>query len=62
VLEFQYLVGSDAGLEHRRELHELGLFTTDALRACFADTGFDRVDHDPVGLIGRGLFVARSSA
>jgi len=61
VLDFQYLIGSADGIEHRQETHELGLFTTDELRACFADAGFDTIEHDPVGLVGRGLFSARSS-
>lgn len=62
VLEFQYLVGHAEGLEHRREVHELGLFTTEEMRRCFAEAGLDVVEYDPEGLIGRGLFVARAGA
>jgi SAM-dependent methyltransferase len=61
VLEFHYLIGDSRGVEHRREVHELGLFTSDELRQAFADAGLAIVRHDPVGLIGRGLFVAAAA-
>lgn len=59
VLEFQYLIGRAEGLEHRREVHELGLFTTGEMRRCFGEAGLDVVEYDPEGPIGRGLFVVR---
>ena len=58
ILEFHYLIGSGAGIDHRKETHELGLFTTEEMERCFVDAGLDVVEHDPEGLIGRGLFVA----
>lgn len=60
VLEFQYLIGRAEGIEHRREVHELGLFSTEEIRHCFAEAGLDVVKYDPEGLIGRGLFVAKT--
>lgn len=60
VLEFHYLIGHGDGIEHRREVHELGLFTAAQMTAAFADAGLQVVEHDPEGLIGRGLFVARA--
>lgn len=60
ILEFQYLVGRAESLEHRREVHELGLFTTEEMGRCFAEAGLPVVEYDPQGLIGRGLFVARA--
>jgi SAM-dependent methyltransferase len=61
VLEFHYLIGRSGGIEHRREIHELGLFTTPELEQAFRDAGLDVVQYDPVGLIGRGLFVAKTA-
>jgi len=62
VIEFEYLIGRAAGIEHRREVHELGLFTAAELAQCFAAAGLDVVEHDREGLTGRGLFVARAGA
>jgi SAM-dependent methyltransferase len=59
VIEFEYLIGRAAGIEHRREVHELGLFTAAELAQCFAAAGLRVVEHDREGLTGRGLFVAR---
>ena len=61
VLEFQYLIGTRGGIDHRRELHELGLFTTTEMEQAFADSGLEIIRYDPHGLIGRGLFVAREA-
>jgi len=60
-LLFHYLVGTAAGIEHRVEHHALGLFTTAELLERFRRAGFERVEHDPEGLIGRGLFLAFAS-
>jgi SAM-dependent methyltransferase len=57
-IRFAYLVGRPDGITHARELHELGLFTVAETRGCFEAAGF-AVDHDPEGLSGRGLSVAR---
>jgi len=57
----EYLVGRSTGIERASETHELGLFTVDEMRACFHAAGL-AVEHDPVGLIGRGLYVARDAA
>ncbi len=58
VLEFHYLIGEAGGVEHRMETHELGLFTLDEMKSAFDDAGLEIIHYDPVGLIGRGLFVA----
>lgn len=56
VLEFAYLLGTPAGIEHFNERHELGLFTRaqmlDAFRACDLE-----IQYDPEGLTGRGLYI-----
>ena len=59
-IRFEYLVGRPTGIEHAVEIHELGLFTTDEQLRAFADAGLD-AKHDPVGVDGRGLFVARAA-
>jgi ubiquinone/menaquinone biosynthesis C-methylase UbiE len=58
-LEFHYLIGTAEGIDHRVERHELGLFTTAETLERFRRAGFTDVTHDPEGLTGRGMFVAR---
>jgi SAM-dependent methyltransferase len=59
-LAFHYLIGTEGGIEHRIERHELGLFTAEELREAFRRAGFASVEHDPEGLTGRGLYLARA--
>jgi len=56
VLEFQYLIGTSKGIEHRAEIHELGLFTHREYMDAFKAAGLN-VLHDPKGLDGRGLYI-----
>lgn len=62
VLDFQYLVGTPDGIEHRVETHELALFTREEMLASFAAADFDEVTHDAEGMIGRGMYIARVDA
>ena len=57
-IRFEYLVGRASGIEHATEVHELGLFTTEEQLRAFEEAGLEP-RHDPVGVDGRGLFVAR---
>lgn len=57
ILEFHYLVARPGSIEHRSETHALGLFTQDEMRAAFESAGL-QVEHDPDGLMGRGLWIA----
>jgi SAM-dependent methyltransferase len=59
-LRFEYLIGRDGAIERAAEVHALGLFTVEEMRGAFRDAGFE-VSFDPVGLIGRGLYVARAA-
>jgi SAM-dependent methyltransferase len=59
-IEFHYLIGTPAGIDHRVEHHELGLFTTAELTGAFERAGFASVRHDAEGLTGRGLLIARA--
>jgi SAM-dependent methyltransferase len=56
VLEFEYLIGSAEGIERRREVHELGLFTPESMQGAMQDAGLD-VEYDPEGLTGRGVYI-----
>ncbi len=60
LLYFEYLIGQASGIERASEVHEVGLFTTDEMRACFQSAGL-QVDYDPEGISGRGLYVARAA-
>lgn len=54
--DMHYLVGTADGVEHFEAHHELGLFTEDEMRSALEAAGLI-VEHDPEGLIGRGLWI-----
>ena len=56
-LRFDYRIEGPDGVRHATEHHVLGLFTPDELSSAFVDAGLAAV-YDPVGLTGRGLYVA----
>jgi SAM-dependent methyltransferase len=58
VMNFEYLIGTPAGIEAFSERHEAALFTDEEYRQAFAAAGLV-VARDPEGLIGRGLYIAR---
>ncbi len=58
-LHFDYRIEGPDGVHHATEVHELGLFTVDEMRGAFEEAGL-RAELDPVGLTGRGLWVARA--
>lgn len=53
---FHYLVLTADGVERFEEPHELGLFTHEEYLEAFRAAGLE-VEHDPEGLMGRGLYV-----
>ena len=55
-IEFQYLIGTSKGIEHRVEFHELGLFTHKEYKDAFKAAEL-KVMRDPEGLHGRGLYI-----
>jgi len=57
-LHFDYDITRDGHTRHASEVHELGLFTLEEMRAAFEANGLD-VEYDSKGLTGRGLYVAR---
>jgi hypothetical protein len=55
--ETHYLIWmKESGIEHRVERHALGAFTKADHVAAFERVGLS-VEFDPVGLLGRGLFI-----
>jgi hypothetical protein len=55
-LEFEYLVGTAAGIERRSEVHELGIFTQEQMETAFLAAGFS-VAREPAALRTRGIYV-----
>jgi SAM-dependent methyltransferase len=56
VLEFEYLIGRPTGIERRREVHRLTLFTQGEMEAAFRAAGLS-VRRMPEVLRTRGLYV-----
>jgi len=54
--EFHYAVARPAGIDTFVEPHVMGLWTAEEYGVAMQSTGL-AVEHDPVGLIGRGLFI-----
>ena len=59
-LLFEYEIEDHGEVRRVSEVHELGLFTTEEMMQVFREAGLD-AQHDPEGLTGRGLFIARSA-
>lgn len=55
-LEFEYLIGTPAGIERRSEVHELGIFTQAQMESAFQAAGFT-VGREPGALRTRGIYV-----
>jgi SAM-dependent methyltransferase len=57
IMSLHYLYGTRQGIRYYTEQLELGLFTQEEMLRAFEQAGM-RVDYDPEGLIGRGLYIA----
>lgn len=55
-VEFEYMIGTHAGIERRSEVHELGLFTQQQMEGAFTAAGL-RVERKPEALRMRGTYV-----
>jgi hypothetical protein len=55
-MTFHYLVATPDGVEHFTEDHVVGMFRHEQYVEAFRAAGLE-VDHDPEGLMGRGLYV-----
>ncbi len=60
-LHFEYRIEGPGGVKQVSEVHELGLFEPDELLGVFRQAELV-AEFDPVGLTGRGLYVARLAA
>jgi ubiquinone/menaquinone biosynthesis C-methylase UbiE len=56
ILDLHYLIGRPGRVEHIVEEHALGLFDHEDMRSALETTGL-AVEHDPDGLMGRGLWI-----
>lgn len=56
VLDVHYLVGTSDGVQHSSEEHRLAMFSHQDYVTAFTAADL-QVIHDPVGLIGRGLYI-----
>jgi SAM-dependent methyltransferase len=61
VMEMHYLVGTPDGIESFVERHEMGVFSRDEHVEAFRAAGL-MVEHDPDGLMGRGLYIGTRGA
>jgi len=59
ILDFQYLVGTEKGIRHLQETHELALFTQGEMEGGLEASGLDLVRYQEGGLTDRGLYVVR---
>jgi len=57
-LEFQYMFGTPKKIEHRTEIHQMGLFSEKDYLDAFKSAGL-KVIHDAKGLDGRGLYIGQ---
>ncbi|MEM6803487.1 MAG: hypothetical protein AAF696_18920 [Bacteroidota bacterium] len=59
VINFHYLIGTAAeGVRHFEEKHKLLMLSQEEMKEAFAAAGLI-VDHDPQGLIGRGMYYSQ---
>jgi hypothetical protein len=56
VLHFAYVVVTPNEMSHFTEDHVLALFTEEEYRSALESAGLS-VEHDPEGLMGRGLYI-----
>jgi SAM-dependent methyltransferase len=59
--DLHWTIATADGVDHFVEPHELGLYTVEEYTDAFTAAGLT-VEHDPVGLIGRGLFIGTKLA
>ncbi|HXY18173.1 MAG TPA: class I SAM-dependent methyltransferase [Candidatus Nitrosopolaris sp.] len=56
VVDLHHMVGTERGVQHFLEVHELAMYTEDEFRDAFTEAGLT-FEVDPEGLIGRGLYI-----
>lgn len=58
ILNFHYMVADPSGVSQFEETHRLALYTVEQMLGCFEKANLS-VKHDPQGIFGRGMYVAR---
>lgn len=58
ILNFHYMVADPSGVSQFEETHRLALYTVEEMLGCFEKANLS-VRHDPQGIFGRGMYVAR---
>lgn len=58
ILNFHYMVADPSGVSQFEETHRLALYTVEEMLGCFEKANLS-VKHDPQGIFGRGMYVAR---
>lgn len=61
VINFEFLIGTKDGIEHRSEKHKLGLYSHEEMIQAFAEAGL-KAAYDPNGITGRGIYIAARGA
>jgi ubiquinone/menaquinone biosynthesis C-methylase UbiE len=59
--DFHFLIGTNEGIEHFTEYHELTLFTQKQMLEAFRENGL-KVTHDEKGIYGRGMYIGVKEA
>jgi SAM-dependent methyltransferase len=60
ILHFYYLIGTRDGIQQVEEIHKMALVAPDQMASHFQSAGL-QCTFDPVGIFGRGLFIARQN-
>jgi ubiquinone/menaquinone biosynthesis C-methylase UbiE len=61
LIKFHYLIAAPDGVEYLHEDHELALYSVEQMLGCFQKAAL-KAAYDPLGISGRGLYVARPTA
>lgn len=56
IIDRHYLIGTPEGVEHYVEYHRLALYTVEEMKKAFVGNNL-KVDYDPAGPTGRGLYL-----
>ncbi len=58
VIQMEYLIGTEDGIEHFKETHEMGLFSDEETREAFELAGLE-CEYEEKGMSGKGLYIGR---
>ena len=58
VIQMEYLIGTEEGIEHFKEIHEMGLFSDAETREAFELAGL-ACEYEEDGVSGKGLYIGQ---